>query len=303
MTRRQSADLTPSIPESGMCNHAFEFALAETIAGAESRVKSVTLPGGLRLPYVEQGDPAGIPIVLLHGYTDSWTSFARLLDHLPHRFRAIALSQRGHGDAGRPLRAYHPRDFADDLADFLDAVGIDAAVIVGHSMGSLVAQRFAIEYPARVRGLVLIGAFTGLGRNPLIRELWESTVATMTDPVDPAFVREFQLSTLATPVPSDFLDLVVAESLKLPARLWREVLAGQMDENVVGELDRIASPTLVLWGDRDDLFPQRREQERLAAAIGDARLVVYPGIGHALHWEEPVRVAADLASFAQGLGR
>jgi non-heme chloroperoxidase len=286
-----------------MRNHAIDFTLADTVAGAESGVKSVILPGGLTLPYVEQGDPAGIPIVLLHGYSDSWTSFTRLLEHLPRRFRAVALSQRGHGDAGRPLRCYHPRDFADDLADFMDAIGIDAAVIVGHSMGSLVAQRFAIEHPERVLGLVLVGAFTSLGRNPIIQELWESTVAIMTDPVDPAFVRAFQLSTLATPVPSAFLDLVVAESLKLPARLWREVLAGQMDENVVEELDRIVSPTLVLWGDRDELLPQRREQERLTAAIGNARLVVYPGIGHALHWEEPVRVAADLASFVQGLAR
>ena len=60
------------------------------------------LPDGLRLPYVERGDPAGIPVVFLHGITDSWRSFQLVLPHLPPSIRALALTQRGHGDASRP---------------------------------------------------------------------------------------------------------------------------------------------------------------------------------------------------------
>lgn len=261
-------------------------------------LKTATLPGGLTLPYAERGDPAGAPLILLHGYTDSWTSFARLLPHLPRECRAIAVSQRGHGDAGRPARGYHPRDLAADLAAFMDAAGIESAVVVGHSMGSQVAQRFAVAHPDRVRGLVLIGAFASLGGNPGIHDLWTSAVAAMTDPVDPAFVRDFQASTLATPVPPAFLDLVVAESLKVPARVWRDALAGQMQENVAAELGRVAAPALVLWGDRDAIVPDLGAQEALAAAIPAARLVVFPGIGHAVHWEEPDCVAAEIAAFA-----
>ena len=262
---------------------------------------TVALPHGLTLPYIEQGDPEGPPVLFLHGYTDSWRSFAGVLSHLPPRFRAIALTQRGHGDASRPAQGYHPRVFAADLAAFMDAVGIKDAVIVGHSMGSVVAQRFAIENPGRTRGLALLGAFATLNQNPVILDLWNTAVATLTDPVDPAFVRDFQQGTLARPVPPDFLDMIVAESLKVPAHVWRAALAGQMDEDVSGALGRIAAPTLILWGNEDAILP--RQTQDVLAAIPDAWLTVYPGAGHGLHWEEPARVAADLAAFADGLAR
>jgi pimeloyl-ACP methyl ester carboxylesterase len=101
----------------------------------------------------------------------------------------------------------------------MDAVGLESAVIVGHSMGSYVAQRFAIDHPARTSGLVLVGAFINCRDNPVVVEFWHSTVSKLSDPVDPDFAREFQVSTLAQPVPQEFLDGVVRESLKLPARV------------------------------------------------------------------------------------
>ena len=69
-------------------------------------VKAAELRGGLRIPYVEHGDRTGTPVLMLHGYTDSWRSFEPLLRHLPPGLRAIAPSQRGHGDAGRPAVGY-----------------------------------------------------------------------------------------------------------------------------------------------------------------------------------------------------
>ena len=68
--------------------------------------KSIALSTGVTLPYVEQGDPAGVPVLLLHGYTDSWRSFEDTLAHLPDSIHAIALTQRGHGDADRPATGY-----------------------------------------------------------------------------------------------------------------------------------------------------------------------------------------------------
>jgi non-heme chloroperoxidase len=120
-------------------------------------VTSVALPTGVTLPFVEQGDPAGVPVVLLHGGTDSWRSFEPVLPYLPSSIRAFALTQRGHGDASRPASGYHPRDFSADVAAFLDSQGLESAVIAGHSMGSTVALRFALDYPERTRGLVPMG--------------------------------------------------------------------------------------------------------------------------------------------------
>jgi pimeloyl-ACP methyl ester carboxylesterase len=257
--------------------------------------KAVSLATGIRLPYVEQGDPAGVPVVLLHGYTDSWRSWQLVLPFLPESLHVFAPTQRGHGDADRPAAAYRPRDFAADVAAFMDALEIDKAVIVGTSMGSIVAQRFAIDFPERLVGLVLVAAAT-TWRTPAALEIAE-VVATLEDPIDPGFVREFQESTLAQPVPQAFLDTIVAESLKVPARVWQAALReGHLEANLAGELGKIAAPALVVAGARDAIHPPG-EHEALAGAIAGAELVVYPEAGHALHWEEPQRFAADLMAF------
>ncbi len=261
--------------------------------------KSVELPNGVKLPYAEQGKPSGVPVLLLHGVTDSWRSFERVLPHLPASIHAFALSQRGHGDADRPAAGYGPDDFAADLAAFMDAVGLGSAVIVGHSMSASIAQRFALDHPGRTLGLVLVGSFLASWRgSPGAVELWDSVVSTLTDPIDAVFVREFQESTLARPVPPAFLDTVVRESLKVPARVWRATFEGFLEADFSAQLGEIKAPTLIVWGDRDAIC-SRSDQEALAAVIAGSRLVVYPGAGHALHWEEPDRFAADLVAFAE----
>ena len=250
----------------------------------------------VRLPYVEHGDPAGIPVVMLHGYSDSWRSFELLLQELPEEIHAFAITQRGHGDADRPAAGYRPEDYAADLLAFLDARGIAEAVVVGHSGGSYTARRFAADHPERTLGVVLIGAFAQFAGNPDVDELAD-VVWQLTDPVDPAFVRGFQEACVARPLPDGFLDGIVAESLKLPARVWQAYLRGLLQSEPPGAL---TVPGLVLWGDQD-AFTTARDQEALLAAIPGSRLVTYPGTNHCPHWERPVASAAEIAAFATAL--
>jgi non-heme chloroperoxidase len=262
------------------------------------RFATARLETGVQIHYAEQGDPGGEALVFLHGYTDSWFSFSQLLPLLPERYRAYAIDQRGHGDSERPAGGYMPDDFAADVVAFLDAVGVARATIVGHSMGSIIARRVAETYPERVTRLVLIGAaLTPMRLNEAAVGLREA-VRTLEDPVPPEFAREFQASTVHIPVPEPFFERVVAESLKLPARVWKSVLDGLFALDDAADLGRIAAPTLILWGERDAFFP-RQEQERLAAAIPGASLTVYPETGHDPHWERPERVAANLDAFVR----
>jgi non-heme chloroperoxidase len=263
----------------------------------EPVVKAIGIRDGMRLQYVEQGDPSGVPMLLLHGFTDSWRSFERVLPHLPPSIRAFALTQRGHGDSDRPHTGYRTRDFAADAAAFADAAGLGPAIVVGHSMGSTNALRCAIDFPDRTLGVVLGGSGASYSRNPGLVEFGESAIAGLTDPIDRAFVREFQEGTLARPVPEAFLAAMIAESLKVPARVWRAAFDGLMEDDFVRELDRVRAPTLIAWGDRDGLVP-RADQDTLLARISGSRLVVYEGTGHGLHWEEPERFAADITAFA-----
>lgn len=184
------------------------------------RVRSVRRATGGTFQYVEQGDLSGITVLLLPGVTDSWHSFESVLPFMPDSLHAFALTQRGHGDAGRPPSGYRNTDFAGDVAPFMDATGLEAAVRVGHSLGRVVAQRVAIDQPQRTLGLVLMGAFAGDAGNPVAAEVTE-VVSRLTDPIDPGVVREFQVSTLPQPVPPALLETVGRESVKVPARVWR----------------------------------------------------------------------------------
>ena len=263
--------------------------------------QSIRLPNGTTLRYVEQGPADALPLILLHGFPDSWLSYETVLANLPSTIRAIALSQRGFGNSDKPEGSYHPRDLASDLADFMTLRRIPRAILAGHSMGALVAQSFAVQFPERVAGLVLIGTFKALRDNAELTQLIDE-VATMVDPIDLDLVRAFQASTLAQPVLDEFFRTVVAEGARLPLRIWRAALQDIAAYDDFAELAQIAAPTVVFWGERDG-FSTYEQQQELASEIPGAELRVYAGAGHSLHWEEPKRFAADLANFVRALER
>jgi rifampin ADP-ribosylating transferase len=255
-----------------------------------------TLPGGLRLPYVEQGDGSAGALVLLHGYVESWRSFERMLPLLPPALRAVAFTQRGHGDADKPPAGYELGQASADVASFLDAVGLERAVLVGSSSGGYVAQRFALDFPARVRGLVLLGAPRSLRTPPAIARRIEQ----LEDPVAPELVREFVAATSSGSVPPAFLATMAQEAAKAPARVWKAVLAGLVGATPPTETGVIGAPTLLIWGAEDTLVPLA-DQRRLAAETPRAQLLVYEQAGHVVHWDQPERVAADLTAFVRAL--
>jgi non-heme chloroperoxidase len=165
--------------------------------GISLTVDTVTLGTGVTVPYVEQGAASGVPVLLLHGYVDSWRFFELLLQHLPPSIHAYAFTQRGHGDAERPRDGYRPEDFAADVGAFMDAVGLESAIIAGQSSGGYVAPRFAIDHPGRTLGLVLISTPRDFRDKPA--EL-SRAVSELTDPVDRMFVHEFVQSTITQPL-------------------------------------------------------------------------------------------------------
>jgi pimeloyl-ACP methyl ester carboxylesterase len=252
-----------------------------------------SLADGHQLCYATRHPDAPLTLVFVHGWPDSWRSFQPVLDNLPPTVGAVSVSLRGFGGSDAPIDGYTPDDFAADVHDLAEHLGVTSAVFVGHSMGTLVVQRLAASHPELVAGLVLIG---GLNRLPddVYDEVW-SVVHDLADPISEQFVREFQSSTLAVPVPEVFFDQLVAESLKAPARVWRAAFAGIRTMPPARDTE-ITAPTLLLWGDQDALVP-RAEQDVLLCAIPSARLVVYQGAGHSPNWEQPERVAHDINTF------
>ena len=149
-------------------------------------------------------------------------SFEPLLGHLPDGIRAHALTVRGHGDAPQAGRGLRRREPVGDVVAYLDEAGIERAIVAGHSMGSILATSLALDAPERVSGLVLMAGKPTYG-DPALDPIYDE-VRAFGEQVDPAWVRGFQESTLARPVPDAFLELVVEESLKLPARVWQALI-------------------------------------------------------------------------------
>ena len=277
---------------SGMASKTESGAAASNTASVQ--FSSVLLKTGVRLRYAHQGDSNGIPVIMLHGFGDSWFSFSPVLPLLDHKYRVYLLDQRGHGESDRPVGGYAMAQFAGDVVAFMDAMNIKQATIVGHSMGSFVAQHVAATAPERVKRLVLVASATTVQNNDLVREL-QRAVNALSDPVPESFVEEFQVGTAFQPLAKEFVQAVVKESLKLPAHVWREVMAEMISPDAGVPLKKIKTPTLILWGDKD-FFP-RSEQDSLVSALPDAMLKVYKDTGHALHWERPEKFATDLQAF------
>lgn len=263
------------------------------------KAQFIQLPGSVELEYVEQGNPNGIPVILLHGFTDSWHSFESTLPHLPAGLHTFSLSQRGHGHSFKPEGAYQFKSFAADVAAFIQAKNLGPTVIVGHSLGGLVAQQFALDYPNLTKAIVIVNSDASFGDNPGMPE-FQNEVMQLADPIQYEFADAFQKSTLSRPIDSAYYQLLVGESLKVPVHVWKEVMQQIINTDFTHQLSQIKKPALIFWGDKDSICP-RSGQETLQKGIPGSGLKVYTDVGHALHWEQPERFAKDLSTFITNL--
>ena len=215
---------------------------------------SVALPDGITLAYVSQGDPTGTPVVLIHGYTDNARDWVPLIPYLDAHLHLIVVDLRGHGRSSKPDCCYTRLDFAYDIKLLLDALHIQRADIVGHSLGSIIGQTFAEYWPERTRRVVLIsssgGPRPGVPHKPAYD--YASQIRKLKEPIDPdsPFMLEWWAS--PTPVDADFLRRQRRDAAAIPLRVWLAVLdQGLIDNDLQATLPKLTAPTLLLWGSKD----------------------------------------------------
>ena len=257
--------------------------------------KEVRLPNGLRIAYVEAGDPKGEPLLLLHGYTDSSRSFSLMVPHLS-RYRLLIPDQRGHGGSDAPACCYSPSQFADDARLFLDSLRIVQANVAGHSLGSMVAISLAADHPSRVSRLVLIGS-TALV--PVKRGDWlYDNALALKAPLDPAsqFMRDWHPANQPTPVDPVFAEAVRREFMTIPLHVWRGVMRELASVPVGRHAADVKAPVLVLSGGKDPLFPAEHHAS-LLKAFPHAQAQVFAELGHNPNWEKPKEVAEAIDQF------
>lgn len=260
------------------------------------------LENGIALSYVERGAVDGPVVVLLPGPTDSWRSFEPVLASLPRHLRVVAVSLRGHGSSSKPASGYRVEDLADDVVPLLDTLGIERAVLVGHSGSCLIARRVAILNPDRIGGLVLEASPTTLRADADLLHFVESVVDDLTEPVDRDFAKSFIEATSTEALPARLLDRLIDDLLEVPVTAWKQMFGSLLAYDDTAELSRVRAPAMLIWGDRDRLV-SRSKQEELLQLLPRARLTIYEGAGHTPRWEQPDRYALDVAAFTSRIYR
>jgi len=255
----------------------------------------VALDTGVTLHYAERGEGNRNVVIMLHGYLDSWYSYSEVMKNMPKDFHLIALTQRGHGDSSKPEDGYAMTNFSEDVIAFMDHFGYEKASLVGHSMGTVIAQRVAIDHPTRVHKLVLI-APTGDATGNEVLMYVAGAIAELEDPIDRQFVFDFQSGTAPDPVSDQYIENIVSETSKVPANVWRKALAGLLQANYSNELYLIRAETLIMWGDEDEIF-LAADQKKLLENIPNVRIQIYPNLNHSIQWQRPRLAALEISAF------
>lgn len=267
--------------------------------GWVGRKKTALLPNGEALAYLDLGNPDGPPLVLVHGFTDSSRSWSLVAPFLADAYRLILPDLRGHGQSSAPGCCYALSDLTYDVRLLLDQLGISRVSLAGHSLGSMVAQAFAQQYPDRLDKMLLLGsAPSAAGAGGPGSWLWDN-IQALREPIDPQ--SEFVKAWYSNPLPVDetFLAHEQAEGIAVPLHVWRGI-AREMAVTEFGRLTRgLTVPTLILWGAQDPLFTAE-DQTALRALLPQAQFVAFEQAGHNFLWEEPQEVARLIAAFLEG---
>ncbi|QHJ00223.1 alpha/beta fold hydrolase [Xylophilus rhododendri] len=276
--------------------------------GGVLRQRTVTSSASDQVPLAvfESGNPRGRPVIFIHGFAQSHESWMRQLQapELQGELRLIAFDLRGHGDSGKPLakEAYHdPRKWAQDLQSVIQASGAAKPTLVAWSYGGRVLNDYlsvfgdgdvgALDYVAATS----TGQPFGQGSAARLMGPMLSDDAALVPQADAAFLRAcFEKQ----PGDADF-EAMRRFNAQCPVAV-RKLLAGR-PANYDDTLRRLKVPVLVTHGDRDRISAVAMS-EYTVSLVPQARLSLYPGIGHSSFHEDPARFNAELLALARQSG-
>jgi 3-oxoadipate enol-lactonase len=253
---------------------------------------------GARIHYEVHG--SGDPVLLIMGLGSNAYGWHRTIPWLAERYQAIAFDNRGVGRSDIPAGPYTIAQMAADAEAVLDANGHDTAHVVGASLGGMIAQRFALTYPDRLRSLILICTTPG-GANGVTasRDVMTAMVQGGDDPREVYRRNAWFLygdDTRTNHADRIEEDLEYRQKIPTTPAGYLGQLTAAMGHDTWDDLPSIAVPTLVVHGDADLLVPTANGP-LLAGRIPDARLVMVPGAGHMLQADGGDLVRASVLDF------
>lgn len=250
------------------------------------------------MPGQDAGDAApadGVPLLLVHGYLGGAAQWADLAAALGDRYRVIAIDLPGFSSAAQARAPSTIGDFAAHVIAELDAMRVDRFMLLGHSMGGMIAQEIAHRVPGRVDRLVLYG--TGpLGRMPdRFESLEESLERLDRDGVEPT-ARRIAATWFVHGEQAPGFELVSRIGALAGAGAARSALHAMAAWDGRAHLPELSMPSLIIWGDEDRSY-RWHQVEALWSGLANVSLAVVPGASHAVHLEKPAIFAAILADY------
>jgi pimeloyl-ACP methyl ester carboxylesterase len=264
---------------------------------------------GVRLHYQEAGDVTAPPVLLIHGFASSTLVWSKVFLRLAEAgFRVIAIDMLGYGYSGKPRNGeYTIGGQARLIIDLLDRLRIKRATIVGSSYGGAVASTCALDYPARVKKLVLVGAVSN--NRPLAYKLMKLFGTPLVgDVVSPLLIGSRRLLRMRMKRVYDrhswVLDERRVDARHQPLRASRtqraivRTVRGWDAERISRDAHLIKQPTMLLWGENDIEIPLE-DGERLHNEIAGSRLIVFLNCGHLPHEEYPEEFTEIVSGFCK----
>ena len=267
----------------------------------QQEYEQVVSTGGIG--YLEAGAALAVPVVFLHGIGGAARTFRAQLDHFGVNYRAVAWDMPGYGGS-TPLPLVTVDALAVVLGGFIDELGLDRPVLVGHSLGGMLVQRLLAKAPHKARAVVLAQTSAAFGsRDPA----WQAEfLSARLGPLDAghrmAALAETMVADMVGPG-ADPAGVALARDClaHTPDSTYRDSVLALRDFDCRDALGQIAVPALVLAGTLDTSAPTSG-MERMAARIPGAQYVALEGAGHLAHLEQPRAFNAALDQFLSGVG-
>ncbi len=260
-------------------------------------MSSIVTPQGI-VHYETYG--SGAPVILLHGWLGSWGLWQPTMEALGSRYRCYALDFWGFGESGKKRPSYAVGDFMDLVTQFMDALGIEAAPLIGHSMGGTTSLGATIRHPSRVRKVCVIGSpIVGSSLSPLLKL---------------AGVRWIGRLVRSAPTALNFGVRLAAPLITRRPQIWYPMIERDLSQTTVASffssirslhrtdlrpsLGEVKVPTMGLYGLRD-VIVHPKQFESLRAGVPHARIEIMPRAGHFPMLDEPEAYLSHIQSFLE----
>ncbi len=243
-----------------------------------------------------QSQGEGTPAFLLHGISSSADAFRFQLAGLSETYQVFAWDAPGYARSADPIGSLTLEQYAQSVVDMLDALGLDTVHLLGTSWGGVIATRFALLFPARLRSLTLINSTVGRGSNPSSQADLNRRVNSLREDGIAAFAKRRVATLLGSEAPESLREEVrhtIENAVRLPGFAQSAATLSTVDH--ASRIGEIRVPTLVLAGNSDRLTGVG-EGQRLADGIVGSRFVILNG-GHLLHQENPAETNAIIQAF------